>query len=330
MRNLDTIGRHRSLIAPVLAGTLALFVAACGGAAPTPPPAEAGVDQAAIDAAIDDLVAGGGIDLSSDVEAVEAEPAIEPVEVTLGQEAWFAGFHVTFGDLTIKPDGRDGDLEIAATFENTGDDVARLDATIALESGGQPVRESFAMDIPSVQPGDTMDGTFGFSITSDFSLDDAVLTLGTPRVQQVVLPLGANGGEVVSLEPTPLTLSGSESTGQIELTLDGGELRADTPNTYGQMEAGKLALTVTYSATNHGTSAADFVFAGENVHLRLPDGTEIGTIGDGNSQSIAGIPSGTTARDLMSRFEIDDPAAGQYTLLVIDGDAIGEIPITIP
>ena len=32
----------------------------------------------------------------------------------------------------------------------------------------------------------------------------------------------------------------------------------------------------------------------------------------------------------MSRFEIDDPAAGQYTLLVIDGDAIGEIPRSIP
>ena len=245
-------------------------------------------------------MAGAGIDLSSDVEAVEAEPAIEPVEMTLGQEAWFAGFHVTFGDLTIVPDGRYGDLEIAATFENMGDDMASLDATIALESAGQPVRESFAMDIPGVQPGDTMDGTFGFSITSDFSIDDAVLTLGTPRVQQVVLPLGANGGEAVSLEPTPLALTGSGSTGQIELTLDGGELRADTPSNYGQMEAGKFALTVTYSATNHGTSAADFVFASENVHLRLPDGTEIGTMGDGTSQSIAGIPSGTTARDLIA------------------------------
>jgi hypothetical protein len=32
----------------------------------------------------------------------------------------------------------------------------------------------------------------------------------------------------------------------------------------------------------------------------------------------------------MSRFEIDDPAAGEYTLLVIDGDETGEIPLSIP
>jgi hypothetical protein len=330
MRNLDTIGPRRSLIAPVLAGTLALLVAACGGATPTPPPAEAAVDQAEIDAAIDDLVAGAGIDISSDDEDAEAAPAIEPVSIALGQEAWFAGFHVTFGDLTIEPEGRRGDLAIAATFENLGEDEARLDATIVLESGGQPVPESFDMDIPRVPSGDSVDGTFGFSIDDEFTLDDAVLTLGTPAVQQVVVPLGAAAGEFVGLEPMPLALTGSGTTGQIELKLDGGDLRADTPDNHGQMEAGKLALTVNYSATNHGTSAADFVFASENVHLRLPDGTEIGTINDGRSQSIAGIASGTTARDLMSRFEIDDPAAGQYMLLVIDGDAIGEIPITIP
>ena len=76
--------------------------------------------------------------------------------------------------------------------------------------------------------------------------------------------------------------------------------------------------------------AADFVFEMENVHLRLPDGTEIGTITDGRSQSVAGLASGTTTRDLMSRFEIDDPAAGQYALVVIDGDATAEIPITLP
>jgi len=223
-----------------------------------------------------------------------------------------------------------GDLQISATFENVGENESRLDATINLSSNGQPVRESFDMDIPSVPAGDSVDGIFGFSVKSDFTLDDAVLTLGTPAVQQVVLPLGTSAGEFAGLEPMALPLSGSASTGQIEITVDGGELRADKPETHGQMKSGKLALTLTYSATNHGTSAADFVFASENMHLRLPDGTEIGTLNDGRSQSIVDIASGTTAPDLMSRFEIEDPATGQYTLVVIDGDATGELAFTLP
>ena len=66
------------------------------------------------------------------------------------------------------------------------------------------------------------------------------------------------------------------------------------------------------------------------MRLRLPDGTEIATISDGRSQSIEGIPASSTAQDLLSRFEVADPAAGQYTLLVKDGDATGEIPLAIP
>ena len=64
------------------------------------------------------------------------------------------------------------------------------------------------------------------------------------------------------------------------------------------MESGKLALTVHYAATNHGTGAATFPFTGENVRLRLPDGTEIATISDGRSQSIEGIAASSTAQDL--------------------------------
>ena len=107
-------------------------------------------------------------------------PAIEPVKTTLGQEAWFAGFHVTFNDLTITPNGRYADLNIGATFENLGLDEARLDATIALKSGGQPVRENFDMDIPSVPAGDTMSRPVRLlGLKDNFTLDDAVLTLGS-------------------------------------------------------------------------------------------------------------------------------------------------------
>ena len=62
----------------------------------------------------------------------------------------------------------------------------------------------------------------------------------------------------------------------------------------------------------------------------LPDGTTVGTIQDGDSQSIELIGPESTAKDLFSRFEIEDPAAGEYNLLVRSfDDALDEIPFTI-
>ena len=76
--------------------------------------------------------------------------------------------------------------------------------------------------------------------------------------------------------------------------------------------------------------AGGFAFTGENVALKLPDGTTVGTIQDGDSQSIELIGPESTAKDLFSRFEIEDPAAGEYTLLVRSfDDAVDEIPFTI-
>ena len=37
---------------------------------------------------------------------------------------------------------------------------------------------------------------------------------------------------------------------------------------------------------------------------------------------------GPDKKDLLSRFEIEDPAAGSYVLLVREGNATGEIPFT--
>jgi hypothetical protein len=54
-----------------------------------------------------------------------------------------------------------------------------------------------------------------------------------------------------------------------------------------------------------------------------------GAIQDGQSQSNELIGPNSTKKDLLSRFEIEDPAAGSYVLLVREGNATGEIPFTI-
>ena len=303
------LGRLQPLI---LCGLLGVAVVACGGsaAAPVAPtttrtsvPADAGQPSAAA-----------------------ASPAISTVDV--GKEAWFAGFHVTFGTATaeITP-GRHGTVKLETTFENTGSEDARFDATITLVSAGETASEGFDQDIPNVPGGTTGKGLFSFAVEDTFTFDDAVLTLGQPTNQQAVIPL--KGGEAVSREPVKVAATGTGKAGDLRIDLAGGELRADSPWKHGQQKKGSLVVTFDYSATFNSGFAGGFAFTGENVALKLPDGTTVGVVQDGRSQSLELIPPNATKKDLFSRFEIEDPAAGTYVFLVREGNATGEIPFTI-
>ncbi|HEU4573018.1 MAG TPA: hypothetical protein VFR93_10050, partial [Candidatus Limnocylindrales bacterium] len=115
-----------------------------------------------------------------------------------------------------------------------------------------------------------------------------------------------------------------------KVALNGGEIRADSPWKHGQQKKGSLILTVRYDASFESGFAGGFAFTAENVALKLPDGTTVGVIQDGESQSTELIGPNSTKKDLFSRFEIDDPAPGAYVLLVRSFDnAEDEIPFTI-
>jgi hypothetical protein len=325
MRNQPRGRSGRTLRIIVLGGVVALAFAACGGsagAAATPATAADPTDAAQAADPADAQPASGG---------PEATDAVTTVEV--GQEAWFAGFHLTFGTATaeLRPD-QGGTVTIATTFENTGEDGARLDATLDLTSAGEPATaDDFGMDIPSVPGLQTAKGTLAFRVADSFTFDDAVLTLGLASNQQAVVPLTATAGEAVTLEPVPVTLAGSGNAGDLKLDLTDAEVRADSPWKHGQQDDGSLILTVGYAATFTSGFAGGFAFTGENVALKLPDGTTVGVIQDGQSQSLELIGPKSTVKDQFSRFEIADPAAGQYALLVRSFDnAEDEIPFSLP
>ena len=303
MRIRQPAGIGRNLDRLALVGVLSLALAACGGTA-------SGATTTTAPTA-------------DPVSAAPAEPTTAPqptagtTTVQVDREAWFAGFHLTFGaaNAEITP-GRGGVVTIETAFENTGDEDARLDATLNLASAGENAREAMAMDIPSVPGGLTAKGVLAFDVEDTFTFDDAVLTLGRSGNQQAIVPLIATAGEAVTREPVAVTASGGGQAGDLRIDLDGGELRADSPWKHGQMEDGSLVLTMTYSATFDSGFAGGFAFTAENVALRLPDGTTVGVIQDGRSQSIELIGPNATVKDLYSRFEIDDPAAGDYAFLV--------------
>jgi hypothetical protein len=315
MRNRITAGdTGRLLPALAIAGALAISVAACGGsAAATQAPAASEVAE------------------SVDVASVAPEPSAATTTVQVDQEIWFAGFKVALGAATSDiTEGRGGTVAIDAMFENTGSEDGRFDGSLNLASAGEHATEAMEMDIPSVPGGQTGKGSFVFNVEDSFTFDDAVLTIGLAENQQAIVPLTATAGTAVTKEPVAVAATGEGTADTLKLELLGGEYRADQPWNHGQMKKGTYVLTVNYDATFLSDFAGGFAFTGENVALKLPDGTTVGTIQDGDSQSIELIGPESTAKDLYSRFEIEDPAAGEYNLLVRSfDDALDEIPFTI-
>ena len=265
------------------------------------------------------------------VESMAPEPSAETTTVQVDQEIWFAGFKVALGAATAElTEGRGGTVTIEATFENTGSEDARFDGTLNLASAGENASEAMAMDIPSVPGGQTGKGTLAFDVEDSFTFDDAVLTIGLAENQQAIVPLTPTAGTAVTQEPVEVTATGDGTADTLKLELLGGEYRADQPWNHGQMKKGTFVLTLNYDASFLSDFAGGFAFTGENVALKLPDGTTVGVIQDGDSQSLELIGPEATAKDLFSRFEIEDPAAGEYALLVRSfDDAEDEIPFTI-
>lgn len=268
------------------------------------------------------MAACGGGEPSGPTVAVDAPEAPAPVEsaapvatvasVDVGQDFWFAGFHVTLGTASFDPSV--GLVTVDATFENLGSEPAVFDGTSSLAAGGSYYETSATESLPTVPGMSTGSGEFVFDVDEGFAFDDATLTFGVADINQAVVPIDP-AGEPVSLEPIPFDVSGKASAGAIAVDLTDAELRADVPDEHGQIEAGHKALTIGFDVTNHGSYAGGFAFSyGLNLALELPDGTTIAA----DDGPIELLTLGTTLPDQWVRFTIPDPAAGEYRFVLID------------
>jgi hypothetical protein len=274
---------------------------------------------------------GGGDDEGSPTSA----PAVDDTTTTtsaggaadtvdVGATVWFAGFELTFGEAAYDP--TEGSVTIETTFENAGTDTAALDATLVLEAAGTSYElDDFESELPQVPGGTNNTGTLAFAVEDSFAFDDAVLTVGSPAVAQAVVPLGSEG-ELVTLEPRDVSITGSATAGQLSIDAHAGVLRADVPETHRQMEAGELALTITFDVTNSGTGGGGYAFGPDNLALTRPDGTTVAE--DDGPIELLGHQA--TLPDQEVRFVVDDPAAGTYALLIREGDLEGQLEFEIP
>jgi hypothetical protein len=293
---------------------------------------------------------GGGDDEEEDTPTPEATAEETPEDdeqvaedsVIVNQEFWHAGWKVTLGEATVaESDTGSGELFIEAEFENLGTDEATFDSQLLVTSGGNDYAdETFeGHDLPTVPGLRTGDGGFNFVIDEEFVLDEATLIVGNPANQQATVPIGSEGDDLVSLEPTEIEASGTATAGALTLNVERAVLRADLPDKHSQMKAGTLALTVYFSATpSSGIQIGQGVLQDPNVLLELPNGTSVAVISDGVSgvNELLQGKEGTTIPDLAVRFEVEEPAAGEYAFVVRGkygpggADAEGKFVFTVP
>jgi hypothetical protein len=289
-------------ISVVFVALMSLTLVACGGSSSKP---EA-----------DTTTTAGGADTTS---TAAAGPTTQAIDKTV----WFAGFKVTLGTGTFTPEPSPK-VEIATTFENLGADTARFDGSLVLDTAGNGITSTDLTDIPEVPGGSTGKGSIRFDVAPGFEFDGATVSIGSIEHQRALIPLGAEG-IFVSLEPLPVTITGSATAGQLKLDAHDGEIRADIPETHGETDKDQLALTIKFDVTNSGTGGGGYPLVDDNFALTLPDGTTVAP----DDAPIELLGHQATKKSLSARFLLDGPSAGEYTLLLREGQTEGQLKFTI-
>lgn len=235
-----------------------------------------------------------------------------PVNLTF----WFQGFMIEAGDAVFsatEPDffGRqDFILSVEATFTNEGENESFISSESALVTASETYTATFQNDLPRIPGGLSSDGSFQFVVDETFDIDTAYMLLGSADEQRVQVPLGPNGGELITFEPREIPLTGGISTSLVDMNFTSAVLRADYPDAHEQVEAGKLALWLNLDVTSRRQGNWN-IFATE-LALIPPSGNSLPT-----QDGLFGLPGsdeGLTTEDLSLRFLVDEPAEGEYTL----------------
>jgi hypothetical protein len=161
------------------------------------------------------------------------------------------------------------------------------------------------------------------------SVDDAAIEVGEDPSHIGRVPLTKAGGEPVTLEPRSFELKTTGAVGDLKVTLRSATVRWDLPDWAEELPADRQVVIVTYDATFIGNFPGGFAFTGDNVALRLPDGTQVAARTDGHSQSVEHIGAGRTKRGLSSRFEIPASVTSDIEFLVIDEGTSKALPLAI-
>lgn len=258
------------------------------------------------------------------------EPTATLTTYELGTTVWYEGLKITVVSVTATLDRRGGPVEVLLHLENPTAEDSSLDGAVTLLVGtvrADPTRDSVVPDLPA---GSTGAATLSYELQGIASIDQGVIEIGAGPLHVARVPLTPFAGKAVVFEPRELALNGNGTSGTLKLTIHAGELRWDLPDWSQELDASLQALTITYDATYTGDFSGGFAFTGDNVALRLPNGTVVTARRDGHSQSVELIAARKTKKGLFSRFEIPAGLTGRFALLVRNGSSpVKAIPFTI-
>jgi hypothetical protein len=285
-----------------IALALALLVAACGNSnVPTPGP----------------------------VTTSAPEPTPNVTAYSLGTTVWYEGLILHLDTVTATLDPRGGPVDLVFRLENPTSDVGELDGAIQLVLGAIRLSPNENSAVPLVPPNSSIPAHLTFDLQAVTSIDLAAIEIGTAPDHIARVPLTSKAGKAAAFEPRALALKGAAASADLQITLRSGGLRWDLPDWSQELDAKSAALTVTYDATYTGSFSGGFAFTGDNIALRLPDGTVVHPRPDGHSQSIELISAGKTKKGLFTRFEIPSGMTGKFALLVRNGSTSRAIVFTI-
>jgi len=275
----------------------------------------------------------GCLDGGQPTAAPTATAAPEPTPVTtvytFDSTIWYEGLEIHVVSVTATLDELGGPVTVVLRLDNPTADDSQLDGSVDLVIGSvraEPTRES---TIPEVPAGESAPATLTYELQGIASIEAAAIEFGSGPLHAARLAITAAAGETVTLEPIVLDVAGTASASTLKLTLTGGEVRWDLPDWSQELDASLQALTLRYDGTYTGSFSGGFAFTGDNVALRLPDGTVVGARRDGHSQSVELIGAGKTKRGMSSRFEIPAGLQGEFALLVRNGSSEKAILFTI-
>ena len=272
------------------------------------------------------LLVAGCLDVPVASVSPSPAPTPEPTPVTttypLDATVWYEGLLIHVDAAVASLDERGGPVEFLLRLENPGEEEGELNARILLQvdssTSDPPVEPTRESQIPTVPAHAFAGAVMTFELQEVSSVQNAVLLIGEAPAHVGRVALVADGGAKV-FEPLELKLSGANAINDLRLTLRSAVLRWDLPDWSEELPDNAQALTLTYDAAFLGDFAGGFAFTGENVRLRLPDGTWISPRRDGHSQSIELIGPGKTKPGLTSRFEIPSGTTGRFAMIVRTG-----------
>jgi hypothetical protein len=258
---------------------------------------------------------GGG----NDPAPSESQAPAAVTEIQINKSYWYAGFKVTLGTARVVDSSSGGGkaVTIEGVFQNLSTEHEREPTEEALVTVGDRTYAEVdrpLLDLAEVPAQRSQHGTYAFEVDEHFVLPEAVLIVGKPVNRQATIPFSGPDG-LVALEPEPVPVTGkvlASKSGGVFMTVSAVEVRSDEPYLHGQAPTGQEFLRLTFSATNNTDAGFAWVFD-RDLHLKMPDGTSIGTADNCSRAQIYPPPHGKVDGGLAC-FLVPAPANGTYLL----------------